>query len=224
MPNLREAWTRDARERLKAPEPSGEWPLNELRWILLRAGLAAQAPNPRLARTLRDAPRDLLRLGLSGPLPLDSRHDVAAFDCGVEALNRRLARAGDEDPGRRRTWVLAAGSRIAAFYVTRPVSAFRAADPAGATIALTLASTLAVDRAWRRPGLARALVGSVLNQAFSGAGEDSPAGVIGFAIDPRVKRFFRHCGARSLGEAIHPEGVLVPRPGAFRSDTRAPLE
>jgi GNAT superfamily N-acetyltransferase len=214
MPDLPRSLMKEAREPIEGPAPSGDWPLNDLRWALLRAGVAARAPNARLAATVRVAPERLAGMGLSGPLPLAAHHDRAAFDCGVEKLNRQLSSPTEGLNKGRRTWVIAAGGRIAAFYVTRPVRAIRAAGPEAGTIKLVLVSALAVDLDWRKPGLARALVGSVLGQVFAEPENRPAVGLIGFALDAAVKRFFRRCGARSLGEAIHGEGVLGLRTDA----------
>ena len=212
MSDLPRSWMEEARAPLEGPSPSGDWPRNALRWTLLRAAVGAGAPNARLAASLREAPERVSRLGLTGPVPLAADHDVAAFDCGVEKLNRQLAAAAAAGAApERSTHVLAHGARIAAFYATRPVWAHRANDPAGERLGLVLVSSLGVDLAWRKPGLARALVGSVLNQVFGEERYRSAPALVGFSLDPPVQRFFRQCGARALGEAIHGEGVLVLR-------------
>jgi GNAT superfamily N-acetyltransferase len=217
MSRIREAWVREARERLEAPAPSGDWPLNDLRWALLRAAVGATLPNARIAASLREAPAQLARLGLTGPVSFAAHHRLSDFNCGVEKLNRQLAAAAAGAAPERRTHVLTEGGRVAAYYVTRPVWAFRRRDPEGGKLGLVLVSSLGVDLSWRRPGLARALVGSVLNQVFGDDDYRAAAGVIGFSLDPTVQRFFRQCGARALGEAIHREGVLVPRSDALGS-------
>lgn len=211
MPDLPRTWMEEARAPIEGPSRSGDWPLNALRWALLRAAVGAAAPNARLAASLREAPERVARLGLTGPVPLAAHHDTAAFDCGVEKLNRQLVAAAAGAAAERRTHVLADGSLIAAFYVIRPIWAYRSEDPADGRLALIMVSSLGVDLGWRRPGLARALVGSVLNQVFADEAYRSAPALVGFSLDPPVQRFFRQCGARALGEAIHREGVLVLR-------------
>jgi len=55
---------------------------------------------------------------LLGPQPLDSSHELGAFDCGAPALNEYLHRWAlvNQHGGKSRTYVAARGSRVVAYH------------------------------------------------------------------------------------------------------------
>ena len=66
--------------------------------------------------------------GYRGPELLAAEHDTAGFDCGDEALNEWLHRRAprNQREGASRTWVVADGARVAAFYASSTAVVTRA--------------------------------------------------------------------------------------------------
>jgi hypothetical protein len=100
---------------------------------------------------------------LAAPEPLADAHELADFDSGVVSLDdwlRRRAR-GNQTGGATRTFVVAEGSRVVAYYAV----AAGGISPGGALgrfrrnmpdpIPVALLAHLAIDRAWQGRGLAR---------------------------------------------------------------------
>jgi GNAT superfamily N-acetyltransferase len=193
------------------PDAEGRWALNPLRWALLRSALDARVDGGRLARLLSRQDEAFAGHGLAGPEPLRPDHVVAGFDCGAEMLNMLLAQSLSDavDPAKPalETFVLRAGAQVAAYYAVRPVRACREGAPEEAALPLHLLARFAVDRRWRRPGLAEALFAKVLTDAI--ASEPRPAAILGFAFSPAAKRFFRRCGARPAGDLVEPRAMIV---------------
>ncbi|HEX8573020.1 MAG TPA: cytochrome P450 [Allosphingosinicella sp.] len=73
-----------------------------------------------------------------------------------------------------------------------------------------LAELQIADRRWRRPGVADDMFLQMLREARNVPEGDRPAALVGIAVGPAAKRFFRRIGIRPLGDAIHVRGVIVP--------------
>ena len=210
---LADDWNEDASAPATMPDRSGEWVLNPLRWILLGAALSAPGSSrlsahfPRIAGAVAAA-------GLGGPVPLARHHVTDRFDCGNELLDRLLRKSAGEvaDGGetRLRTRVITAGDVVAGYYSTRPIFAFREGEP-GARIPLLFVARCAVDRRWRRPGVADDMFLKMLREAWDVPESDRPAALVGLTVSAAAKRFFRRIGIRPLGDTIHVRGVIVPR-------------
>ncbi len=202
------------------PDHNGNWPLTPLKWHVLRAALSARVSSSGLAVTVE---RD------TGDLPtsqLSPRHQVAAFDCGVEKLNDRLRRAWDDvRTGREvsasgnRTRVCLAGSKVAAYISYRVAHANCPEQPQDGSLEFLYVPSLAVDLRWRGAALAQALVGSLVKDVRDDRHERL-VGVLGVAISAEVLDLFRCFGARPIGEVIHPRGVVITRVDADLSDQR----
>ncbi len=205
-------WNEDALEPATGPDPSGEWLLNRLRWTLLGAALRAP-PSARLAAHFPRVAGAVAASGLGGPVPLAPHHVTARFDCGVELLDgllrktaAELARDGET---RLATRVITSGDLVAGYYSTRRIFAVSKDDPAK-RIPLLFVARCGVDRRWRRPGVADDMFLHMLREAWNVPQGDRPAALVGIAVGPAAKRFFRRIGIRPLGDAIHVRGVIVP--------------
>lgn len=209
---LLDDWTQDSQAPATTPAGSDEWPLNPLRWTLLRAALRAP-PSNRLAAHFPRVAGAVAAAGLSGPVPLAPHHRSDGFDCGVELLDTLLRKSAAEvaEGGERRltTRVVTSGDIVAGYYSTRPIFAFCEAEPAE-RIPLTFIARSGVDRRWRRPGVADDMFLHMLREAWRVPETKRPAALIGLAFSPAAKRFFRRIGIRPLGDAIHIRGVIVP--------------
>ena len=209
---LLDDWTEDAQEPATTPDGSGEWPLNRLRWTLLRAALRAP-PSARLAAHFPRVAGAVAASGLAGPVPLARHHRTDHFDCGVELLDRLLRKSAAEvaEGGERRlsTRVITCGDRVAGYYSIRPIFAFLETDP-GERIRLGFIARSGVDRRWRRPGVADDMFLHMLREAWDRPEGERPAALVGLAVSRAAKRFFRRIGIRPLGDSIHVKGVIVP--------------
>ena len=195
-----------------APDAAGNWPLNELRWAVLRASLGVRTPHSGLSQTARVDLARFREAGIDGPLPIPLGQPIASFDCGVEAMNR-LLREGRGSAGESlhglETYVLTSGDAVVGFYCARPVAAIRAAAPEQPALPLRLISGLGVDLTWRGSGLGRHLISVLVHHAIVGPAEPRPLAVIGFAIDDYARRLFHHCATRPMGDVVHPDGVIM---------------
>lgn len=210
---LADEWNEDAWAPAAIPDRSGEWVLNRLRWILLGAALRA----PGSARLAAHFPRiagAVAAAGLDGPAPLAPHHVTDRFDCGDELLDGLLRKSASEvaaaGEARLTTRVITAGDVVAGYYSTRPIFAFREGEPE-TRIPLLFVARCAVDRRWRRPGVADDMFLEMLREAWGVPESERPAALVGIAVSPAAKRFFRRIGIRPLGDAIHVRGVIVPR-------------
>ncbi|HEX8125252.1 MAG TPA: hypothetical protein VF548_06690 [Allosphingosinicella sp.] len=205
-------WNEDASEPATSPGQSGDWPLNRLRWVLFGAALRAPA-SARLAAHIPRVAGSVQASGLDGPMPLAGHHVTDRFDCGVELLDRLLRKSGAElaDGGETRhtTRVITSGNVVAGYYSTRRIFAVREGEPEQ-RIPLLFVARCGVDRRWRRPGVADDMLLHMLREAWDVPEADRPAALVGLAVSPAAKRFFRRIGIRPLGDSIHVRGVIVP--------------
>ena len=140
--------------------------------------------------------------GYRGPELLAAEHDTAGFDCGDEALNEWLRRRAprNQREGASRTWVVADGARVAAFYasstavVTRAEATRRAARNQPDPLPAMLLGRLAVDRGHQGKGLAAALLKHFLLKALEVAALTGLRLVLVHAKDPQAAGFYRHFG------------------------------
>jgi len=192
-------------------DPSGDWPFGPLRFQLLRRAFDLDFRSPALAETLLTSTDRLSAAGLSRPQPLQPRHERGDFDCGTPVINERLKDTGSYGPLEGiETWVLVdREDRVGAYYATRPARIRSEAPAGGEPLPVTLICSIGIDRAWAGRGGARAMVGALYQQAWELRTHRRSLGVMGFAITPQAKAFFEHCGARPMGEAIHPTVILT---------------
>ncbi|MET1113139.1 MAG: hypothetical protein ABWX67_16600 [Allosphingosinicella sp.] len=209
---LADDWNDHAREPATIPDGSGEWLLNGLRWVLLGAALKAPA-SARLGAHFPKVAGAVAAAGLGGPVPLAAHHVSDGFDCGDALLDRLLRKSAAEVAGggerRLSTRVITSGRDVAGYYSTRRIFAVRRSAPAE-RIPLLFIARSAVDRRWRRPGVADDMFLEMLREAWDGPESDRPAGLVGLAVSPAAKRFFRRIGIRPLGNAVDVRGVIVP--------------
>jgi hypothetical protein len=50
----------------------------------------------------------------------------------------------------------------------------------------------------------------MLREAWNVPESERPAALVGLAVSPAAKRFFRRIGIRPLGDTVHIRGVIVP--------------
>lgn len=209
---LLDEWSQHAEAARLAPGPSGEWPLNRLRWTLLQAALRAPV-NARIRARATAATTAIAQAGLTGPVPLEAGHCAEHFDCGTELLNvllrESVAEAATGGAKRLTTSVFLSGNRVAAYYSTRPFEAFWESRPAERTPLLFVAR-LGIDRRWSDARLTDDFFLEMLRDVWNVAPTRRPAALVGIAASPAARRVLRLIGTRMLGDALDPRAVIFP--------------
>jgi GNAT superfamily N-acetyltransferase len=148
--------------------------------------------------------------------PLDGEHRVAAFDCGVAALNDYLTRRAlsDQQAGKSRTLVAARGKRVVAFVSlaaasVEPSSATgRVAKGQGAQgVPVILIARLAVDASEQRCGLGAAMLVEALARCARAAELVGVRAILVHAKDEQARSFYMNYGFEA--SPTHPLHLLM---------------
>ncbi len=136
---------------------------------------------------------------LSAPIPLESRHDVSAFDCGKAPLNDwlRTYALANQEKGFTRVLVVHVGMQVVGFYglaptavppglLSRKVRTGRPPDP----VPCILLGQLAVDLRWRGKGIGSGLLKDAMRRCLAGAATIGGRAVVVRAIDSDAERFW----------------------------------
>lgn len=134
---------------------------------------------------------------LSPPEPLADHHRIDAFDSGSLPLDDWLRRRAlaNQASGASRTFVVSADGRVIAFYalaagavvVAAATGRFRRNMPD--PIPVVVLARLAVDRAYQRHGLGRALFLDAAQRIVHAAGSIGIRGILVHAISEEAKAF-----------------------------------
>lgn len=139
---------------------------------------------------------------LGAPGPLADAHELAAFDSGLPSLDDRLKRRAraNQSGGATRTFVVAEGSRVIAYYAVAS-GGIAAASALGRfrrnmpdPIPVALLARLAIDRAWQGQGLGRALFRDCAARIVHAADTLGIRGIIVHAISEQAKPFYLAIG------------------------------
>jgi GNAT superfamily N-acetyltransferase len=139
---------------------------------------------------------------LAAAEPLTDAHELAEIDSGVASLDdwlRRRAR-GNQASSAIRTFVVAGGNRIVAYYAVASggispgaaVGRFRRNVPDPIPVALL--ARFATDRAWQGRGLARAMFRDCAARVLHAADTLGIRGVVVHAISEQAKGFYLALG------------------------------
>lgn len=150
---------------------------------------------------------------LFGPEPLDSHHDVEAFDCGNGSLNAYLSVRAlhDQRADKSRTYVVARQGRVVGYFSIAAASV-EAADATGRAargqgaqaIPAVLIGRLAVDSAEQRKGLGEALLLEALRKCAAAAETIGARVVLVHAFDDGARAFYLRYGFEpSPTSALH---------------------
>ncbi len=132
--------------------------------------------------------------------PLDDEHRVAAFDCGVAALNDYLIRRAlsDQQAGKSRTLVAARGKRVVAFVslaaasVEPDTATGRVAKGQGSQgVPVILLARLAVDAREQRRGLGTAMLVEALARCARAAELVGVRAILVHAKDEHARSFYK---------------------------------
>ncbi|MCW5700536.1 MAG: GNAT family N-acetyltransferase [Rhodospirillales bacterium] len=130
---------------------------------------------------------------------LDASHDVAAFDCGVEALNVWLKRYAlqNQSAGASRTYVARRGAVVVGYYALAAGDVEHQDAPNRVArglprhpVPLVVLARLAVDRAERGSGLGRALLKDALVRITDAADIIGVRAVVVHAKDEVARAFY----------------------------------
>jgi GNAT superfamily N-acetyltransferase len=138
---------------------------------------------------------------LRPPEPLRTGVETSAFDCGQPTLNEWLRHWATRSEGRTaRTYVSCSGARVAGFYCLAAASASRGTLPTRLErnspkhIPLVVLGRLAVDLAFQRRGLGKALLHDALVRTSQAASAIGVRGLVVHAIDEDAARFYGQFG------------------------------
>jgi predicted GNAT family N-acyltransferase len=147
--------------------------------------------------------------------PLDSRHDRAAFRCGVEALDRYLKTQASQDMRRKANAVFvlvrpkAPGSIVGYFtlcaYTVEPgrvPDSARKCLPRYPLVSATLIGRLAVARECQGQGIGGILLARALRKAYESASAVGSCMVVVDAIDDAAARFYEGYGFIRLTDSM----------------------
>jgi ribosomal protein S18 acetylase RimI-like enzyme len=151
--------------------------------------------------------------------PLSSRHDRAAFSCGIESLDFYLVRQASQDFRRRVsvTFVLTPDGKTIAGYYTLSQYAVQLYDvpegiarklPKYPMVPATLIGRLAVSTAFRGQGHGEMLLMDALHRVLAHSREVASAAAIVDAVDESANAFYRKYGFLELPKV--PRRLFLP--------------
>lgn len=139
---------------------------------------------------------------VGAPEPLTDRHACAGFACGYEMLDTWLKQRASRNQasGASRTFVVCDARRVIAYYALAS-SAVAAEFATGRLrrnmpdpIPVVVLARLAVDRAYQKMGLGRALMQDAGRRVLSAADTIGIRGLIVHALDESARAFYQHLG------------------------------
>jgi GNAT superfamily N-acetyltransferase len=140
---------------------------------------------------------------LNSPVPLDTKHDLSAFECGVPALDAYLKKCALQNQGSQsaRTYVVTRGASVVGYYTLAAGSARREETPARVAkglaahpVPVILLARLAVDRTEKGKGLGAGLLKDALLRAVQAADIVGCRAVMVHAKDDGAKAFYQRFG------------------------------
>jgi GNAT superfamily N-acetyltransferase len=139
---------------------------------------------------------------LAAPEPLDSAHDLAAFDSGVASLDDWLrGRAlAEEKRATSRSYVISVAGRVVGYYslaigaVIEQRSSGKRSRSRPDAIAVMVVSRLALDKAHQGEGLGRALVRDAVLRTQQAAAMGGIRAIMAHALSEPTRRFYEGCG------------------------------
>jgi predicted N-acetyltransferase YhbS len=140
---------------------------------------------------------------LNPPTPLEARHDVSAFNCGVPALDNYLKKFAlqNQQSQAARTYVATRGETVVGYYTLAAASVRREETPARVAkglaahpVPVILLARLAVDISDKGQGLGRGLLKDALLRAVQAADIVGCRAVMVHAKDEQAAAFYRRFG------------------------------
>ena len=141
-------------------------------------------------------------MALAAPQPIDETHETGAFDSGVPVLDAWLKRRArvNQVSGASRTYVVCAGERVVAYYAV--ASGAVALDAASGRVRrnmpdpvpIAVLGRLAVDGAYQKRGLGRALMQDASKRVLQAAGIIGIRAIVIPAISEDARAFYLALG------------------------------
>jgi predicted N-acetyltransferase YhbS len=140
---------------------------------------------------------------LNDPVPLEERHDVSAFDCGVPALNNYLIKFALQNQRSQsaRTYVATRGDSVVGYYTLAAAAARREETPARVAkglaahpVPVILLARLAVVGSEKGKGLGKGLLKDALLRAAQAADIVGCRAVMVHAKDEAAMAFYQRFG------------------------------
>lgn len=138
----------------------------------------------------------------TAPEPLIAQQDVAAFQCGVESLDKWLKQQAwkNQVSGASRTFVVCVDNRVVAYYALASgavvpeavLGRFRRNMPD--PIPVVILGRLAVDLSLQGTGIGRALIQDAGRRILHAAGAIGIRGVLVQALSDEAKTFYERVG------------------------------
>lgn len=153
---------------------------------------------------------------LNHPEPLEARHRVAEFDCGVPELNTFLLKhaLASHQAGATRTFVATSSDTVVGYYSLAASQILHAtATPrlkkglAAHPIPVVLLARLAVDSRWRSRGMGRALLKDALLRTLAAADAIGVRALLVHAKDEPARAYYARLGFEPLPE--HPLHLVL---------------
>ncbi len=139
---------------------------------------------------------------LARPEPLAAQHRTEEFICGVESLDNWLKRRAlkNQSTGASRTFVACDHQRVIAYYalassaitLTQTSGRFRRNMPD--PIPVVMLGRLAIDQAWQKKGLGRALIRDAGHRVIQAADTIGIRGLMVQAFSLEAKAFYQQVG------------------------------
>lgn len=141
-------------------------------------------------------------MSLRPPEPLSAQHDLSAFDCGAESLDRWLRQRAlkNQTSGASRTFVVCDGLQVRAYYALAAGAVALSDAPAKLRrnmpdpIPMAVLARLAVDRSLQARGIGRALVRDALLRVLAASECIGIRGVLVHALSEAAWHFYEHLG------------------------------
>jgi predicted N-acetyltransferase YhbS len=140
---------------------------------------------------------------LSNPGPLEARHDLSAFDCGVPALSNYLKKFALQNQRSQsaRTYIATRGQSVAGYYTLAAASARREETPtrvakglAAHPVPVILLARLAGDGKEKGKGLGAGLLKDALFRTVAASDMIGCRAVMVHAKDEPAKAFYQRFG------------------------------
>lgn len=141
---------------------------------------------------------------MSVPEPIRVDHELDRFDCGVASLNEWLKKRSrkNENRGASRTYVVADDARVIGYYCLAAGAVALRYAPKPLThnmpdpIPVLVLGRLAVDLAYQRRGLGRALLRNAVLRTLQAGDIAGVAALLVHALSEEAKSFYLSCGFR----------------------------
>ncbi len=153
---------------------------------------------------------------ISPPEKLSPDHNLAGFDCDEPTLDDWLRRRAlpNEASGASRTYVVAAGERVAGYYslavgaVAHEHAPGRVKRNMPDPIPVMILARLAVDRSFQGRGIGSGLLRDAILRTLQAAEIAGIRALLVHAVSPEAKRFYERAGFRA--SSIDPMTLMIP--------------